>query len=62
LIEERGNVLVWGGNTNGEIGLGANTDPCVAPKILESISNKTVSEIAVGSCFAFAIGSDLTSC
>lgn len=56
LVEEQGSVMVWGANQNGEIGLGAHTEPCVAPRTLETISNKAVSAVAVGSCFAFAIG------
>jgi alpha-tubulin suppressor-like RCC1 family protein len=37
LVEEPGTVLVWGANQNGEIGLGGHTEPCTAPKLLDSI-------------------------
>lgn len=56
MVEEKGSVMVWGSNKSGEIGLGENTEPCLAPRTVETINNKAVSAVAVGSCFAFAIG------
>jgi C1A family cysteine protease len=53
--------LVWGTNQNGEIGLGAHTEACTHPTLLDSIKTKNISQIAVGSCFAFGISQSLTN-
>jgi alpha-tubulin suppressor-like RCC1 family protein len=56
MVAEKGAVMVWGLNQTGEIGLGENKDPCYTPRTVETINDKVVSAVAVGSCFAFAIG------
>jgi alpha-tubulin suppressor-like RCC1 family protein len=41
LIDINGKVLVWGSNTNGEMGLG-DTAPRITPTYLNSIDDKPV--------------------
>jgi len=47
--------MVWGSNTNGEMGLG-DTAPRIMPTLLESIEDKSVFSVGVGGSFAFALG------
>lgn len=41
LLDNRGRCLVWGANTNGEMGLG-DTAPRVDPTYLSSIEDKQI--------------------
>jgi alpha-tubulin suppressor-like RCC1 family protein len=55
IVDQDSKVVVWGSNSNGEIGVG---DGKVRshPTRLETIEDKKVSKVAVGGSFAFAIG------
>ncbi len=55
MLDAKGKTLVWGANTNGEMGLG-DTNPKVVPTYLGSIDDKFVTSVGVGSAFAFALG------
>ena len=58
LVDQSNKVLVWGLNSNGEVGVG-DSQIRKNPTYLESIFDKKVYQVSVGSCFAFGIG-DLT--
>jgi alpha-tubulin suppressor-like RCC1 family protein len=60
ILDTNGKTLVWGANTNGEMGLGDIT-PRTVPTYLESIEDKKVFSIGVGGSFAFALGQRLRS-
>jgi len=55
LVDKHGKAMVWGANSNGEIGVG-DLQIRSHPTILDTIEDKKIFEISVGSCFAFAIG------
>ena len=59
-MDTTGKTLVWGANTNGEMGLG-DTIPRTLPTLLDSIEDKKVFSIGVGGSFAFALGQKLRS-
>jgi alpha-tubulin suppressor-like RCC1 family protein len=48
-------MMVWGSNTNGELGLG-DTQPRIQPTYIDSLMNKQVSQVGLGSAFAFVLG------
>jgi len=60
ILDGKGKAYAWGANTNGEIGLG-DTQPRIQPTLLDSIEDKEINTIAVGSAFAFALGSRMTN-
>jgi hypothetical protein len=47
--------MVWGSNTNGELGVG-DTQPRDQPTYIDSILNKQVVSAGAGGAFAFALG------
>ena len=55
IIDADNKTVVWGSNSNGEIGVG-DSKVRNHPARLETIEDKQVFKVAVGSCFAFAIG------
>jgi alpha-tubulin suppressor-like RCC1 family protein len=55
LIGTDNKVYVWGANTNGEMGTG-DTHPRIQPTLIESIQDKDVFQVSVGSAYAFALG------
>jgi alpha-tubulin suppressor-like RCC1 family protein len=55
LVDKHGKAMVWGANSNGEIGVG-DLQVRSHPTILDTIEDKIIFDISVGSCFAFAIG------
>ena len=55
IIDQDNKVVVWGSNSNGEIGVG-DSKIRNHPTRLETIDDKTISKVAVGASFAFAIG------
>lgn len=55
LVDKSGKAMVWGANSNGEIGVG-DLQVRSHPTILDTIEDKRIYDIAVGSCFAFGIG------
>jgi alpha-tubulin suppressor-like RCC1 family protein len=55
LVDKSGKAMVWGANSNGEIGVG-DLQVRSHPTILDTIEDKKIFDISVGSCFAFAIG------
>lgn len=55
LVDENKRLVVWGSNHNGEIGVGDNKIRN-HPTRLESIEDKVINAVSVGSNFAFAIG------
>ena len=55
IIDSNGKSMVWGANTNGEMGLG-DTVPRTNPTYLDSIDDRKVLSVGVGSSFAFALG------
>ena len=50
--------MVWGANTNGELGLG-DTTPRINPTYLTSLEDKSIVQIGIGSSYAFALGQKL---
>ena len=55
LIDSEKRIVVWGSNSNGEIGVGDNKVRN-HPTRLETIDEKQIMKVSVGSSFAFAIG------
>ena len=55
LVDQDNKIVVWGSNSNGEIGVGDNKVRN-HPTRLETIEDKVISKVTVGSSFAFAIG------
>ena len=55
IVDADNKTVVWGSNSNGEIGVG-DSKVRNHPARLETIEDKQVFKVAVGSCFAFAIG------
>ena len=55
LIDSDKRIVVWGSNSNGEIGVGDNKVRN-HPTRLETIDEKQIMKVSVGSSFAFAIG------
>ena len=55
MVDEHNKILVWGANSNGEIGVG-DAEVRRHPTILETIEDKPIENVSAGSCFAFAIG------
>ena len=55
IVDADNKTVVWGSNSNGEIGVG-DSKVRNHPARLETIEEKPVFKVAVGSCFAFAIG------
>jgi hypothetical protein len=56
IVDTNGKVYAWGANTNGELGTG-DTQPRVAPALIDALEDKTIGLVGVGSAFAFALGS-----
>ena len=55
IVDQDNKIVVWGSNSNGEIGVGDNKVRN-HPTRLETIEDKTISKVGVGGSFAFAIG------
>lgn len=55
IVDQDNKVVVWGSNSNGEIGVG-DSKVRNHPTRLETIEDKTISKVSVGGSFAFAIG------
>ena len=55
IVDQDSRIVVWGSNSNGEIGVGDNKIRS-HPTRLETIEDKIVSHVSVGGSFAFAIG------
>jgi len=55
IVDRDHRIVVWGSNSNGEIGVGDNKVRS-HPTRLETIEEKVVSKVSVGGSFAFAIG------
>lgn len=58
LLDLHHKPYVWGANTNGELGVGDN-QPRTYPTVLESLEDKVVTQVGVGSSFAFVLGQNL---
>lgn len=59
ILDQDNKVVVWGSNSNGEIGVG-DSKIRNHPTRLETIDDKFISKVAVGGSFAFAIGKTTT--
>jgi X-linked retinitis pigmentosa GTPase regulator len=57
-IDSKGLLWTWGSNIAGELGVGDN-EPRVTPYPVLALKNKTVSQVACGSSFIVALGSNL---
>jgi alpha-tubulin suppressor-like RCC1 family protein len=55
LVDTERRIVVWGSNSNGEIGVG-DSKVRNHPTRLETIDEKQIAKVSVGSSFAFAIG------
>ena len=55
IMDQDDRLVVWGSNSNGEIGVGDNKIRN-HPSRLETIEDKIVGQVSVGGSFAFAIG------
>ena len=55
IVDQDSRIVVWGSNQNGEIGVG-DSKIRSHPTRLETIEEKTVSQVSVGGSYAFAIG------
>ncbi len=53
-------AYVWGANTNGELGVG-DSQPRTQPTLVDSLEDKIITQIGVGSNFAFVLGPNLKS-
>ena len=59
IVDREGKIVVWGSNSNGEIGVG-DSKVRNHPTRLETIDDKLISKVGVGGSFAFAIGKTST--
>jgi alpha-tubulin suppressor-like RCC1 family protein len=57
-IDQQGLLWTWGSNISGELGLG-DTDPKVHPYPVMALKKKIVTQVACGSQFIVALGSNL---
>jgi X-linked retinitis pigmentosa GTPase regulator len=57
-IDTKGLLWTWGSNIAGELGLGDN-EPKVTPYPVMALKNKKVTQVACGSSFVVALGSNL---